>query len=108
MEKAHKAGVNLVYGSDLLGPLQAAQLYEFRLRAQVQAPVDIIRAATATAARLLKLDGVIGTLAAGSAGDVLVVDGNPLEDITVLTAPERYLRYVIRAGAPIAVAESGA
>lgn len=108
LEKAHKAGVNLVYGSDLLGPLQAAQLDEFRLRAQVQAPIDIIRAATSNAARLLKLDGVIGTLALGSAADLLVVDGNPLDDITVLTAPERYLRYVIRAGVPIAVAESEA
>ena len=104
LEKAHKAGVNLVYGSDLLGPLQAAQLDEFRLRAEVQAPIDMIRAATSTAARLLKLDGVIGTLAIGAQADLLVIDGNPLEDITVLTAPERHLRYVIRAGVPIAVA----
>lgn len=104
LEKAHKAGVNLVYGSDLLGPLQAAQLDEFRLRAEVQAPIDIIRAATSTAARLLNLDGVIGTLAVGAQADLLVIDGNPLEDITVLTAPERHLRYVIRAGVPIAVA----
>ena len=107
LEKAHTAGVNLVYGSDLLGPLQAAQLDEFRLRAEVQAPIDIIRAATSTAARLLKLDGVIGTLAPGAQADLLVLDGNPLEDITVLTAPERRLRYVLRAGVPIAVADSG-
>ncbi len=107
LEKAHTAGVNLVYGSDLLGPLQAAQLDEFRLRAEVQAPIDIIRAATSTAARLLKLDGVIGTLAPGAQADLLVLDGNPLEDITVLTAPERRLRYVVRAGVPIAVADSG-
>ena len=107
LEKAHRAGVNLVYGSDLLGPLQAAQLDEFRLRAEVQAPIDIIRAATSTAARLLKLDGVIGTLAPGAQADLLVLDGNPLEDITVLTAPERRLRYVVRAGVPIAVADSG-
>ncbi len=106
LEKAHKAGVNLVYGSDLLGPLQAAQLDEFRLRAEIQAPIDIIRAATSTAARLLQLEGAIGTLAAGAQADVLVLDGNPLEDIAVLTAPERRLRYVIRAGSPIVVAES--
>jgi len=107
LEKAHTAGVNLVYGSDLLGPLQAAQLDEFRLRAEVQAPIDIIRAATSTAARLLKLDGVIGTLAPGAQADLLVLDGNPLQDIAVLTAPERRLRYVLRAGVPIAVADSG-
>lgn len=105
LEKAHNAGVNIVYGSDLLGPLQTAQLEEFTLRAEVQPPLDIIRAATTTAARLLKLEGTIGTLAAGAAADLLVLDGNPLEDISVLTAPERHLRYVVRAGNPIAVAD---
>ena len=104
LEKAHKAGVNIVYGSDLLGPLQTAQLEEFTLRAEVQPAVDVIRAATTTAARLLNLEGTIGTLAVGAEADLLVLDGNPLEDISVLTAPERNLRYVVRAGDPIAVA----
>lgn len=106
LEKAYRAGVNLVYGSDLLGPLQTAQLEEFRLRAEVQPTIDIIRAATTTAARLLNLEGVIGTLEVSAQADLLVLDGNPLEDIGVLTAPERHLRYVLRAGVPIAVAES--
>ena len=104
LEKAHNAGVNVVYGSDLLGPLQTAQLEEFTLRAEVQPAVDIIRAATTTAARLLNLEGTIGTLAVGAEADLLVLDGNPLEDISVLTSPERHLRYVVRAGEPIAVA----
>ena len=104
LEKAHNAGVNIVYGSDLLGPLQTAQLEEFTLRAEVQPAVDIIRAATTTAARLLNLEGTIGTLAVGAEADLLVLDGNPLEDISVLTSPERHLRYVVRAGDPIAVA----
>lgn len=104
LEKAHNAGVNIVYGSDLLGPLQTAQLEEFTLRSEVQPAVDIIRAATITAARLLNLEGTIGTLAVGAEADLLVLDGNPLEDLSVLTSPERNLRYVIRAGDPIAVA----
>ncbi len=102
LEKAHNAGVNIVYGSDLLGPLQTAQLEEFTLRSEVQPAVDIIRAATITAARLLNLEGTIGTLAVGAEADLLVLDGNPLEDLSVLTSPERNLRYVIRAGDPIA------
>ena len=104
LEKAHNAGVNVVYGSDLLGPLQTAQLEEFTLRAEVQPAVDIIRAATTTAARLLNLEGTIGTLAVGAEADLLVLDGNPLHDISVLTSPEQNLRYVIRAGDPVAVA----
>lgn len=78
------------------------------MRAEVQAPIDIIRSATTTAARLLKLDGIIGTLAAGSAADLLVLDGNPLADVSVLTKPEQRLRCVIRAAVPIGVAEPGA
>ena len=36
--------------------------------------------------------------------DLLIVDGNPLDDVAVLTDPNRRLRYVVRAGQPLAVA----
>ncbi|WP_371680834.1 amidohydrolase family protein [Streptomyces sp. NBC_01276] len=71
------AGVNLVFGSDLLGPLHSAQLEEFTLRAEVQPAADVIRSATSTAARLLRMEGEIGTLAPGAHADLLVVDGAP-------------------------------
>ncbi|MET8755541.1 amidohydrolase family protein, partial [Streptomyces sp. NPDC004667] len=99
LEKAHRAGVNLVYGSDLLGPLHSAQLEEFTLRAEVQPAADVIRSATSTAARLLRMEGEIGTLAPGAHADLLVVDGDPLADLAVLTRPERHLRHVVKAGA---------
>ncbi|MFJ6887975.1 amidohydrolase family protein [Streptomyces californicus] len=101
LEKAHKAGVNLVYGSDLLGPMHAHQLAEFTLRAQVQPNADLIRSATATAARLLRMEGQVGTLAAGAHADLLVVDGNPLDDISVLTRPQECLAQVVKAGIPL-------
>ncbi|MFF3861528.1 amidohydrolase family protein [Streptomyces sp. NPDC002209] len=98
LEKAHRAGVNLVYGSDLLGPLHSAQLQEFTLRAEVQPAADVIRSATSTAARLLRMEGEIGTLAPGAHADLLVVDGDPLADLAVLTRPERHLQHVVKAG----------
>ncbi|MFJ3793715.1 amidohydrolase family protein [Kitasatospora sp. NPDC090091] len=101
LERAHRAGVNLVYGSDLLGPLHPAQLEEFRLRAEVQPAADVIRSATVTAARLLGMAGEIGTLAPGAHADLLVVDGDPLADLAVLTRPECHLRQVIKAGVPV-------
>ncbi|MQS15364.1 amidohydrolase family protein [Streptomyces kaniharaensis] len=101
LERAHRAGVNLVYGSDLLGPLHPAQLEEFTLRAQVQPAADVLRSATTTAARLLGLEGRIGTLAPGAHADLLVVDGDPLADLSVLTHPDRHLKHVIKAGAVI-------
>ena len=104
LEKAHKAGVNLVYGSDLIGQLHYAQLEEFTLRAQVQPPADIIRAATTTAAKLVGLEGQIGTLQPDAHADLLVLDGNPLDDISTLTQPQTRLRYVIHGGQPLAIA----
>ena len=103
LERAHKAGVNLVYGTDLLGPMHYAQLEEFNLRAQVQPPADIIRAATSTAAKLLDMEGQIGTTRPGAHADLLIVDGNPLDDITTLTKPQESLRFVIRGGEPLAI-----
>ncbi len=104
LDKAHRAGVNLVYGSDLLGPMHDAQLEEFALRTQVQQPIDVIRSATTTAAKLLNLDGQIGTLTPGAHADLLILDANPLDDTTALTTPEQHLRYVIKGGQPIPIA----
>ncbi|MFJ9363384.1 amidohydrolase family protein [Nocardia sp. NPDC101769] len=101
LERAHTAGVNLVFGTDLLGPLHSAQLREFALRAEIQPAADILRAATTTAARLLRMEGDIGTLDVGAHADLLVVDGDPLDDIRVLTRPEQTLRHVIKAGTVI-------
>ncbi|WP_327576495.1 MULTISPECIES: hypothetical protein [unclassified Streptomyces] len=86
--------MDIVYGSDLLGPMHSHQLDEFTLRAQVQPAADLIR--SATAARLLREEGRIGVHA-----DLLVLDGNRLEDISVLTKPREHLRHVIKAGTPM-------
>jgi len=50
-------------------------------------PVEALRAATAECARALGLEGVTGELRAGLVADVLVVDGNPLEDLSALLRP---------------------
>jgi imidazolonepropionase-like amidohydrolase len=48
-------------------------------------PMQIILAATRDAARVCRLDGELGTLEASKTADVLVVDGDPLQDLQVLT-----------------------
>lgn len=98
LEKAHRAGVNLAYGTDLLGEMGIHQLHEFRVRGQVQPAADVVRAATVNPARLLGMEGEIGVIAPGAHADLLVVDGNPLENLEVLVNADETHRYVIQGG----------
>ncbi len=98
LEMAHQAGLPIVYGTDLMADLHDRQLREFTIRSQVQAPADLIRSATTTAARLLRREGELGVIAPGALADLLVIDGNPLDDIGVLTTPERTLKLIMKDG----------
>ena len=99
LELAHRAGVPIVYGTDLLGGMHRRQLTELTLRAEVQPAAEVLRSATTVAARLLGLQGRVGVVAPGAFADLLLVDGNPLERLALLTEPERHLRLVMKAGA---------
>jgi imidazolonepropionase-like amidohydrolase len=98
LERASRAGVQVVFGTDLLGGMQVHQSEEFRIRAQVQSPLEVLRSATTTAARLLGLEGRAGVLAPGSWADLVVVDGDPLDDVAVLADPATAVRLVVQAG----------
>ncbi|MFG1704397.1 amidohydrolase family protein [Nonomuraea sp. M3C6] len=97
LERAARGGVRLAYGTDLLGGMHRHQSHEFRLRCEVQRPLDVLRAATTGAAELVGLAGELGTLAVGAHADLLVLDDDPLHDIGVLADPGR-IRHVIQAG----------
>ena len=44
------------------------------------------------------MEGQVGVVASGAFADLLVVDGNPLEDIRVLTTPDRTLKLIMKEG----------
>ena len=98
VEMAHRVGVKLVYGTDLLGSMHRHQLDEFAIRGEVLKPLDVIRSATTTAAELFRLQGDIGVIAPGARADLLVVDGNPLEDLGVLRDPDHRLAVILKDG----------
>ena len=95
---AAKAGVQVAYGSDLLGATHMHQSEELRIRAQAAGNAEAIRSATTIAARLLQHEGKLGVLAAGACADVLVVDGNPLDDIGLLLEQGAHLPVIIKDG----------
>jgi imidazolonepropionase-like amidohydrolase len=98
IEIARRAGVRIGFGTDLMGALEDEQLQGLRLQADVEGPLALLRAATSVNAELLGRDD-IGRIAAGAAGDLIVLDGNPLQDPSVLWAgPDR--RTVVQGGVP--------
>ncbi|RMD41174.1 hypothetical protein DV735_g3943, partial [Chaetothyriales sp. CBS 134920] len=95
---AADAGVTVCFGTDLLGPLHYNQSHEFGIRAQVQKPIEVIRSATVNAAKLLRRENFLGQIAPGFAADLLILTGNPLEDINLLDDPTKSLLAVIKDG----------
>jgi imidazolonepropionase-like amidohydrolase len=98
LDLANRRGVKMVYGTDLLGSLHQHQLLEFAIRSEVQKPIDIIRAATCNAAELFNRVGEIGIVAPGARADLLIVDGNPLDDIGLMQDPNRNFKAIVKGG----------
>lgn len=98
LEICRRAGVPVAYGSDLLGELHWEQSREFQLRSEVVPAADIIRSATTIGAQVLRMEGLIGTLAPGAYADMIVVDGNPLKSLSVLEGQGERITAIMKAG----------
>lgn len=86
---AAKAGVVIGFGTDAGSPVVGHNVVAPEMAYMVKVGVkrdnyDAIRSATSVAAKINKLDGKIGILAAGKVADVIVVDGNPLAEIEAI------------------------
>ncbi len=97
---ARKAGIRIVLGTDFSN----TKSFPYKdngveFSAMVQAgmtPMEAIRAGTSNAARLM-MDDCVGSLEAGKLADIVVVEGNPLEDIVALKGSEK-VRLVFMGG----------
>ena len=87
----HAAGVPLLAGSDAVGPhgvLPGSSLHE-ELSLMVQAgltPYEALRTATVNAATYLNADQEFGRIAEGLRADLVLLSGNPLEDISEINS----------------------
>jgi len=96
---AKRYGVPIALGTDLWGPeAQKSQLRELEMRIELDDHSNIIRSATRINAKLLNQEGKLGVIAPGAYADLLVVDGDPLTDLTVMTDPQRHLRLIMKGG----------
>jgi imidazolonepropionase-like amidohydrolase len=98
LEICKRHGIPVAYGTDLLGQLQVAQSEEFTLRAQVLSPADIIRSATTIGAEVVRMEDKLGCLKPGAFADLLVVDGNPLENLTLFQEQGLHLSVIMKGG----------
>jgi imidazolonepropionase-like amidohydrolase len=87
--KAAEAGVPIVFGTDAGSPAVGHEVVAPELAFMVKIGVvrdtyAALRSATSVAACMSKLDSTLGTLEPGKSADVVVVDGNPLDDLFAL------------------------
>ncbi len=99
LELLRAAGVKMGFGTDLLGSMHEHQLSEFAIRAQVLPAVDILRQATSINAELLNRSGELGVVAPGALADLIVVDGDPIADIGLLSGQGEAVLLVMKGGA---------
>jgi imidazolonepropionase-like amidohydrolase len=97
---------NIVFGEDMVTSLEGLNRINQELvrRRQWFSPLQILRQATSRAGELCMLSGprnpygTVGVIKEGALADLLIVEGNPLEDISVLAAPKENLRLIMKGG----------
>jgi imidazolonepropionase-like amidohydrolase len=97
---AIEAGVPIAMGFDSAPEWLAATELGFMVEAGMSTS-DALRSATAIAAYALGIDDQVGTVERGKLADLIVIDGDPLEDIGVLVDEER-VHLVFQSGEPVA------
>ncbi len=98
LEHLRAAGVKIGFGTDLFGDLHPEQSREFLIRGAVEPTTDVIRSATSVNAELLGQSGALGCIRQGAFADLIVVDGNPLDDLDLLQHGGRHLPYIMKGG----------
>lgn len=98
LDHMRTAGVKIGYGTDLLGTTYDQQCREFELRSEVFTPLELLRQATSMGGEILMHDRQLGCVANDAFADLIVVDGDPLKDISLLGASGRKLDLIMRGG----------
>lgn len=96
---AKRHGMPTAFGTDLWGAeAQRSQLREFEMRIELDEPSNVIRSATRVNAELLNQVGKLGVIAPNAYADLLVLEGDPLRDLTILTNPQKNLKLIMKGG----------
>ncbi len=98
MDAMRRAGVKMGFGTDLLGATYDQQCREFTIRSEVFTPLEILRQATSGSAEILMREGELGCVKVGALADLILVDGDPLADISLLARSGEAVSAIVRGG----------
>jgi len=107
MKLAKKHNAKIALGTDLVGVASEKykQAYELTNRLKWFTPAEILKQATFNNAELMSWSGPrnpypgkLGVIKEGAYADILLVNGNPLEDLTLFNKPEKNLSLIIKDG----------
>jgi len=108
IELAKKYKLKIALGSDLFLSQEMYSLHaqEWNARAKLFTNLEILKQATSIGAELISFsgernrykEGPLGVIQVGAYADLVLVDGNPLEDISLLAEPEKNLKLIVKDG----------
>jgi imidazolonepropionase-like amidohydrolase len=99
IENCRRAGVRVGLGTDIFGTeYHDMQAGEMRYRLEVDRPIDILRSATSVNADIAQLGEVAGQVKAGFAADLILLDGDPLADLSIFERYRQSMPVVMRGG----------
>jgi len=99
IEVCSRAGVKLGLGTDLFGhQFHSRQGGEFELRGRSSKNIDVLRSATSINAEILKKSSELGCIRPGAYADLLVMEGDPLKDLSLFKSPEANMPVVMKGG----------
>jgi len=104
MELVKKYDLTIGFGTDFVFGMYGRVSEEFTARAQYFSPAEILRQATSESAKVIRMAGKLnrydnfGEIREGWLADLVLIEGDPFEDISILERPDESVALVMKAG----------
>ena len=99
-----KYDITTGFATDLIGGMYPMLTREFTERAMYWTPAEVLAQATSESAKVIRMAGKLnrhgnfGEIREGWVADILLINGEPLDDIAVLRDPQRNLALIMKGG----------